>query len=508
MLLRAIECRRCILTIAQQEAPVAKSEIMETHPWIRKIIVTYVPGKDDGRINWLLPALLDWFGRNGHTVQDDGPTDETDLIITSAIFGQPVERGDALLFQAKRRFRLSTRPQVLTLMSIEEAELQSRLLQFEELARHPLDAESAKLQFPGMGPEAVEVLHSQAGRGPIVALGRYLQAQAKSIRVLALVGDDTAVPSKAIHFDLAGSHAETSRSEVQDFAADVGRRLVVHLSTHEVKDHEFIDDAVPAELWKRLRTPTAMVRAGPLFTEFGFFIDPILVEKALGFKGISDVIAAQYSEGCYAAYDADLQGLISTATGSARLVDKRSISHEDLAYVVGVKRDGGGALVRAIEGRPVVVPSVEAVELWGICDAVSRQTIKNSLDESVEVPTVRAILHGHVGVAAYDPQLVERITLDRPFYHYPVSCGTHALAEGTAAAFASSESLRDPDDPRKVIFLEQPCHGVLVAEKWAVEMEAFETIYDSLRSKSIQMTPEVPQGPIAWRENNAVLEKV
>ncbi|MFQ5408185.1 MAG: hypothetical protein ACE5FI_07170 [Anaerolineales bacterium] len=476
-----------------------------THPWVRTLTVSYVPGKLDARLEWLVAPLLDWLRQNAHTVQADGPTDGTDLIITTAIAGNPVERRDALFFQAKRLFKLSRRPHVLTLVSVPQVEYEMRLRQFRALASS--ESKGAALSFPGMGPEAIAVLRSQARRGPIVAFGRYLQTQVKSIRVVALVGGDGPAPERAIHFDLAGAHAETPAGPAAVFAKDVGRRIATQLSTHEVKEHEIVPDAVSAELWDNLKTPEAMVRAGPLFTEYGFFTDPVSVEKLLGFKGVSEVIAAQYSEGCYAAYDPDLGGLITTATGSARLVDKRAISPEDLAYVSGVRAGGDGALVGTIDGRPVVVPSVEAVELRGICDAVSKIVITNSQGEAVSVPAVRAILHGHVGVDAYNPKYVERITLDEPFYHYPVSCGTKALALGTAQAFARSQTLRDPNDPRKIVFLEQPCHGVLVAEKWTPGAEAFETIHGSLQSKRLNVSQQVPQGPITWRESGNLVVK-
>ncbi len=61
--------------------------------------------------------------------------------------------------------------------------------------------------------------------------------------------------------------------------------------------------------------------------------------------------AAQYSEGCFATWDTELQALIATATGSARPVDKRNITPDMLAVIVGIRPDGRGALVRHVEGR-------------------------------------------------------------------------------------------------------------------------------------------------------------
>jgi hypothetical protein len=104
-------------------------------------------------------------------------------------------------------------------------------------------------------------------------------------------------------------------------------------------------------------------------------------------------------------------------------------------------------------------------------------------------------------VAAFDPTKVEAVRLGPLYYTQLVSCGTGALAEGTAAAFAASESLRDLNDPRRVIFLEQPGHGVMVVEKWPPKddgTQPFETIHDYLSSGVLQMTLEVAQGPVHW----------
>src|SRR5688572_31861046 len=37
----------------------------------------------------------------------------------------------------------------------------------------------------------------------------------------------------------------------------------------------------------------SMIRAGSIFTEFGFFTTPFYVEKLLGYRGLSDAISAQ-----------------------------------------------------------------------------------------------------------------------------------------------------------------------------------------------------------------------
>jgi hypothetical protein len=91
--------------------------------------------------------------------------------------------------------------------------------------------------------------------------------------------------------------------------------------------------------------------------------------------------------------------------------------------------------------------------------------------------------------------------LDPLFYTQLVSCGTGALAQGSAAAFGRSQALSRLDDPRRLVFLEQPGHGVMVAEKWPAEGtpdRAFDTIHQYLLDGRLQMTLDIPQGPITW----------
>ncbi len=471
--------------------------LRETHAWLHPMALAYVPGRISRAPDQAVGALLDWLKAAGCALERR-PTNETEAIITTARFGSPVARDEALIFHAKRQYSLSRRPRVLTIVDIREAEYQHWLSHFAVLARQP-DGALPPFQYPGLGPRAVEVLIQQAKRGgPEVAMGRFLQGHVKSIQVLALRSDDSDRPLCAVHFDLAGAHPITDAADLDAFARDAGPRLLTALCAHEVNDHIFLPDPLPSAIWDGLSTPDALVRAGHVFTEFGFFTDPIYIEKLVGFRGISDAISAQYSEGCYAAFDPDIPGLITTASGSSRLVDKRSIHRDDQAIVVGIKPERDGAIVRRVEGMDQNVPSVEAVEMMGICEAVPRLRHVNNRGEEAPVPAVRAILHGHIGVAAYSPDHVESASLDALYYAHLVSCGTGELAEATAAAFARSEALSDPADARAVVFLEQPGHGVVVVEKWVSGKPPFETIREFLEAGHLRVTLQVSQGSVRW----------
>jgi len=471
----------------------------ETHAWVHPISLAYVPGKLNPALERAAHGLLEWLRSFGCAVENQ-PTNATDLIITTACFGEPVDRDQALLFHAKRLYRLSHRPTVLTLVAIEETDYQKWLEHFAEMAHQPEDV-SLDERYPGLGPQAEEVMRQQAKRGgPEVALGRFLQSQMKSVRVVALRTDQNGRPRWAVHFDLAGAHPVTDASDVDVFACEIGLQILAAACAHEVDHHDYFPEPLPQDLWNKLTTPDAMIQAGVMFTQYGFFTTPVYIEKLLGHRGIGDAISAQYSEGCYAVFEPEIPGLISTATGSSRLVDKRFISRADQAVIVGVKPERDGAIVRPVAGLERVVPSVEALEMMGVCEAVPSHLRPNSRGESVPVPNARAILHGHLGVATFRPEYVESVSLDAPYYTHLVSCGTGALAQGTAAAFARSVSLGDLKDPRAVIFLEQPGHGVVVVEKWVEGKAPFETIREYLDAGHLKMTMAVPQGPVHWEQ--------
>jgi hypothetical protein len=469
------------------------------HPWTRPISIAYMPGRPTPALELACQALLDWMRDAGCTVTDL-PDNGTDLIITTRRFGENVARDEALFFNAKRQYRLSRRPQVLTIVDVAEAEYQSMVAHFAELARLPED-QAARRQYPGLGPEAANLIAHQARRGgPELAFARLVQGQVLSIRVMVLRTKDSR-PYRAMHMDMAGAHPVTDATDLEAFGAEAGARLLAAVCATEVNHHTFVDEPVPADVWESLSSPDAMIRAGSMFTQFGFFTDPIIVEKLLGYRGISDAISAQFSEGCYAVYEPDIPGLLTTASGSSRLVDKRSISRLDQAVVVGTRSDREGAIVRPVAGMEPVMPSVEAVEMMRLCERVPEHMRLNSRGLPVTVPNVRAILHGHLGVAAFDPDKVEAVMLEPLYYTQLVSCGTGALAEGTARAFEKSQALKDLRDQRRVVFLEQPGHGVMVVEKWPPQADGsrpFDTIHDYLGAGYLQMTLDIAQGPVHW----------
>ncbi len=471
------------------------------HPWLRTVHVAFVPSAPlSGLLEESLPQLLEAFRRQGHIVQEQ-PDEKTDLVLTNAPFAEPLNWRHAVLFTVRRRFGLKHTPTILTLIHASTEAFRRWIAHFEQALRKS-PPEPADFTFPGLAEDAWKTLLEQGQRGgPLLALQRMLQAQAKSIRILLLVGDDK--PLEAYHFDLVGGYPRSDGASPEEFYRDIVLRQVTALSTHEITQHQVIDPPIPASTWRALSTPQAMIQAARELGKRNFFTPTVSINRLVHVPAISEVVAEQYSEGCFATWEPRIQALISTITGSARPVDKDSITEDELAVIVGIRPDGQGALVRHVEGKRNDPPSSEAVELM----LMDRDLPRVQVEGAVEVPVIRSKLHGHRGVRAYDPRFVEFVPLDDPYYHYPVTCATEAQAQGIHNAFSRSEALRNPDDPRQVVFTILPGHGVVMAEKWQPHKQPFQLFWEYMDAGYLQIDPRVPQGPHHFDEDGQLVDE-
>ncbi len=465
------------------------------HPWLRRTRVAFVPGPMTPLVAEVASGLERHFRRLGHEVQT-APDDGTDVLLTTARAEEPIHWREGLLFSARRRFRLSRLPTLFTLIHMLPARFRELLAHFRAaLAREPVDPQD--FAFPGLAPRASHVLVEQGRRGgPILALERLLQAQSKSIRIILVVGEER--PEVAYHFDLVGAHPQSPAGDLEAFYEDIVLRTVTTVSTSEVTQHEVVGEPIPRSVWQRLSTPHAMGVAGLSLGERRFFTEMVRIADLVHVPAVAESVASQYSEGCFATWEPALGALIATVTGSAQAVDKTRIGEDDLAVIVGVRPDGRGAMVRSVEGMANLPPSSEAVEMMGMDSALPRITLDPAWGVDAPVPVVRSKLHGHRGIAAYDPRRVEYVALDPPYYHYLVSCATEAQARGIVAAFARSQALQDPADPRQLVFTVLPGHGAVIVEKWVPGKAPFEAIWEHMDAGSIVVENRIPQGPMAY----------
>jgi hypothetical protein len=473
------------------------------HDWLKNVVAARVSGPGSPLVEALAARLIDCFRAGGHTVLDHpGDPPGAQVLLTTAQFGRPVHFRDSLNLTARRRYGLERAPTVFTLLHALTAEWQAFLDHLERSLARPAP-NPPDFAFPGMAALAYHTLYEQGRRGgPLMSAARIVQAQAMSVRNIVVVGEEDR-PRYAYTFDLVGAHPRTDAARPEAFTADLATRILTAASTHEITHHQVVEPPIPLADWQALETPRAMLSAGRALGRLGFFTEMVKVANLVDVPLLDSAIASQYSEGCYATWEPALDALVCTITGSARPVEKDNLTEDELAVITGIRPDGQGALVRHVAGRRNDPPSSEAVEMVAMDVALPRVR-----RDGRQAPAVRSKLHGHRGVRAYDPRAVEHVYLDPPYYTYPVSCSTEAQALAIRAAFARSQALQDPADPRQIVFTILPGHGVLVVEKWVEGKAPFEAICDAMQAGQLQIENRVPQGPLEYREDGRGLSVI
>ena len=405
------------------------------------------------------------------------------------------------MFVARRRFRLPQSPTVFTLVHARPQEFDQLHAHLEgALAKEPPDL--ADFAYPGLASKAYRVLLEQGRRGgPMLAFLRILQAQTKCVQIALLVGEDT--PARAYHFDLVGAHPVTMAADLEALCDDSVLRMVTRASTQEVTEHLSTGEPIPRKLWQSLETPAAMCRAGQELGKRHFFTEMLRISDLVQVPAISDAISSQYSEGCFATWDPVLGALIATATGSARPVTKDNLTDRELSVIVGIRPDSRGVLIRQREEEGEVWPSSEAVEMIEIDQDLPRIELGPPWEGRPRVPVARSKLHGHRGVQSFDPRYVEYVPIDTAYHFYPVSCATGAQARGIKHAFSRSQALRNPADPRQVVFTLMPGHGIFVIEKWVAHTRSLQTLWEYMDKGFIQVVNRMPQGPMVFAPDDS-----
>lgn len=477
-----------------------------THPWLKKVHICPAFEDRNHMVERVAEKLLEQFHCLGHDVQAQ-PDHNTDILLTSAVFNEPIDWRKALLFTSRLRFNLDHTPTIFTLIPVTVEHFRTMLDHFE-VAFSIDNPDPRDFTFAGLAPQAYEVLIEQGRRGgPILALERLIQAQSKSIRILLIVGDEN--PIEAYLFDLVGAHPRIPANDLEVFYNDISLHMVTAVSTHEITNHKVTGKSIRRSVWEQSTAVKAMRQASLELSTRNFFTPMLRIADLVEIPVVGDTIASQYSEGCFATWDIKLNALIATVTGSARPVDKGDISDDDLAVIVGVQPDGSGALVRHVEGKRNDPPSSEAVEMMDMDISLPRITLGSEWDTSSEVPVVRSKLHGHRGVESFDSRYIEHVRLDPPYYHYPVSCATEAQARAIKVAFSQSEALQNPQDPRQVVFTILPGHGTVIVEKWVQGKNPFQVIWEYMDLGFLRIDNRIPQGPLIFtpgREGRMILQ--
>jgi hypothetical protein len=460
------------------------------HSWLKQLSVSYIPGPSTGLAERVASDLMGYFQGEDHRTSEI-PSEDTNVILTTARLGEPLGWREALMFTARRRFKLKRAPTVFTILHARPEQFQDWLARAEEVL-HGNSHMAAS--FAGIPESAYKTLFQQGKRGgPILYLLRVIQIQSKSIRVLLVVGDEE--PESAFLFDLVGAHPQIKFEDAHSFYKDIATRILTAASTKEITRHQVVDPAISQAEWSNLSAIKEMTQASQELGKRDFFTEMIHVTELAEIPGFSDAISSQYSEGCFATWDTNINGLLTTITGSARPVRKENITDKDLAVIVGIKPERDGALIRKVEGHPNYAPSSEAVEMIGMDVPLP----KISLKDVVQVPVIRSKLHGHRGVRSFDPRHVEYVSVPQSYLYYPVSCSTDAQYRAVQEAFSSSAALQNPQDPRQIVFTVLPGHGIVIVEKWVEGKQPFQMIWEAMDHKDIEIANDIPQGPFTFQ---------
>lgn len=478
----------------------AVAESKPRHGWLKSANIFYAPGTLTPLLEETAQGILGEFRLLGHFEQET-PNDDTTILLTTARYGENLNWRQAPMFTARARYKLGRQPTVYTLVHIQPAELDGLLAHFEQaLKKDPPAPED--FEFDGLSPQAYLVLTEQGRRGgPILSVLRLLQAQVKSIRILLVVGDEH--PECVYHFDLVGAYPRSTANDPASFYEDIALRMVTTVSTREVTQHEVVDGPLDYEIWRQSGAAQAMRTAAQELGKRRFFTEMVRIADLVNVPAVGSSVASQYSEGCFGTWSAPLNGLVATITGSARPVDKDNITEDELVIISGVRPGGVGAQVRHVEGKRNDPPSSEAVEMIDMDGVLPTVFLDPAFGAAAEAPVVRSKLHGHRGVASYNPERVEYVTLDPPYFHYIVSCATEAQAHGVKGAFSRSESLLNADDPRQLAFTILPGHGLVMVEKWIPGKAPFQAMWEAMDAGDVVIESHVPQGPIEYVDAEA-----
>jgi len=461
------------------------------HAFLRRVRLAAVRGPSTPLLDEVLAGVERALRARGHEWTHD-PDDRTDAFVTTARLHEPVSWRHSPLFTGRKRYGLAAKPATYTFVQASEAQLHELVQRFERaLAKDPPDP--ADFDLPGLSTNAWQVLCDQGSRGgAMMCIGRLLQAQSKSLRVVMVVGERTA--DAAYLFDLAGAYPRIEADCEGGLCGDLALRIATHLSTREVTAHQVEGEPFSRAQWQASEGRLAMLRASRELGARAFFTKMVRIADLVDVPAITGAVAQQYSEGCFGTWDPVLQAQVVTVTGSQHPVVKASLQEDDLAVITGVLPCGSGARVRAVEGLRNDPPSSEAVEFASIDEQLPRVRPPASFGIDGEATVVRSKLHGHRGVNSYDPRTVEYVPLGAPFFRYLVSCSTEAQAHGVTAAFARSQALHDPADPRTVVFTILPGHGLLMVERWVPGTRPFDVLLAAMASGQIELSQGVPQG--------------
>ena len=471
--------------------------------YLRQLNLFVSPCKKSSFLEHALLSLTNQFQQLGHVLQKR-PNKNSDLVFTSAFFGEVIPWNKALLFSPYLKFKIGRTPDIVTLLHAHPNEFHKVFNQLEK-SLQKMRPDPEDFNFPGLAPNAYKVLIEQGRRyGPILAMARLLQGQIKSFRIILIVGDQK--PQFAYSFDAVGScpliHHEKLGS--QEFYQDIALRLASAVSTKVVSSHCQYKRKLTKKQWEFLSSPRELCFAGKELQKRNFFTNMIKVSDLVKVPKMTKAVSKQYSEGCIATWDPQLKALIATPKGSEYAVSKGNIHKDLFSIIIKPRHDSLGVYYQTVKGQKKVVPSSEAFEMVQLFESFQKQY----QDGQKSFSPIRSFLHGHRGVAKFDPKKVEYVALEDHFFSFPVSCASGAQANAVYRAFQKLECFKRKDDGRKVAFTLLPCHGVIFIEKWVEQKGPLQLMWEYIDKGYLQIDSYVPQGPARYFSNNKGFQEI
>ena len=459
-----------------------------SHKWLRTLSISHSGHGSQQLARTFRCKLLDVFHGLGMNVQAR-PDNSTDVLLSHFRLGEVVSWKNAPLLSARRQLNVKGTLTVLAVVQTTAQSLRDVLnVLNESLSQSPYDP--SDVFFPGLKHTAYRPLCAEAAtRGPLLAFARIVQAQLKCFNVILLLGD-TQIEC-AYLFNLVGSQFKVLYGG--HFYYEMALRIATMASTNEVTNHELVGTAISRKAWERSEAVRGLCRASREFGKRSFFSGAIVVSELVDYPVIARAVASRYSEGCFSTWDPILNGLVITMAGARHVYDKTRVAASDLVLAVKCRREVDGVCFRQVAGQKRPVPSSEAFEFLSIDSELPHASVCARMSHPVEVPIIRSKIHGHRGISAFDPTIIEYAPLPQAFQEFPTCCATDAQAFAVRQAFGNARSFFDPTDRRRIVFTILPGHGVLIVEKWVEGKRPFQVIWEAIDCGRLEVSACVPQ---------------
>src|ERR1051325_2767177 len=108
------------------------SNRIPTHSWLKKLCLSYVPGPSTELAERVASDLIHHFQEAGHHIPKN-LSEETDIILTTAKFGEALGWREALMFTARSRYKLKHAPLVFTIVHATPAQFQEYMNRIEQI---------------------------------------------------------------------------------------------------------------------------------------------------------------------------------------------------------------------------------------------------------------------------------------------------------------------------------------------------------------------------------------